>query len=111
MDLNDSTTNLNNVVEALNRYIELQRIESGITTKGKIILLSTIKPCVLKSFSNYILTLYYTSNGSNIELFSASTNSKSTGLTEEVRKELEIDLIQLVFKFIEEGRIKELINT
>ena len=100
------------IIEGLNRYIDIVRKERGISTKGHIVLHREILPhSSFKVYKTYTYTLWF-SNGKkcNKIVTLQQTNKVPDSLEENMLREMNIHLSTMIFTWIRSEKFDEVIN-
>ncbi len=94
---------MENIVEGLNQFIELERIRLNIPISGHIILHKTIETCEFsKAYKQYKARLYYIDQINKIkyEICGATIQNRVINNQDaEILKELEIQLSKAIFQW------------
>lgn len=100
------------IIEALNLYIEEQRRRLGISIRGHLVVHKTIDTASsFKAYKNYKYSVYYIQNKNKHALFGVSLVDKVIGDKDEaIVLKLNTELCKLIFKAIKEGIIDEIIK-
>lgn len=90
-----------NIIEGLNRHIEIRRKELGIDTSGHLILTKKITTNTsFKAYKTYEYTLWYRDFKDKYRIITISKTDRVIGNEEDILKELDIDLCIAIFNWI-----------
>lgn len=93
---------IEDIVESLNKHIELKREEKGIKTTGHLVLQKEVMPnSSFKVYKVYRYTLWFVKRGKSYRVISLQETTRvPTGMEEAVVNKIEIMLIEVILNWI-----------
>ena len=103
---------MNNIVEGLNRFIEIKRFEKKIFDNGHIVLHKTITPNpTMKAYKTYEASLWFVKDGNKYRVVTAKYCTRVIdGHDDEIKRLLEIELSKALFTFVTSDKMEEIVN-
>lgn len=100
------------IIEGLNRHIEIRRSERGIENAGHIVLQREIIPhSSFKVYKIYKYTLWFTKRGKSYRVMTVQHTAKvPDGQEENMNREMNIRLSDMIFNWIGSNFYEQVIN-
>ena len=104
--------NMNNIVEGLNRFIEVERFKRNIITDGHLVLHKTVETNPLaKAYKNYIVSVWFVKGADKYKVVTVKYSMRAVGnIEDEIDRILSIELSKALFSFVTSDIMGGIIN-
>lgn len=104
--------NMNNIVEGLNRFIEIERFKRNIITDGHLVLHKTVETNSLaKAYKNYIVSVWFVKGADKYKVVTVKYSMRAVGnIEDEIDKILSIELSKALFSLVTSDIMGGIIN-
>ena len=103
---------MNNIVEGLNRFIEVERFKKGIITDGHLVMHKSIEVNPLaKAYKNYIVTIWFVKGVNKYKVVTVKYSMRVVGnIEDEINQILSIELSKALFSLVTSDIMGGIIN-
>lgn len=103
---------MNNIVEGLNRFIEVERFKKDIITDGHLVMHKSIEINPLaKAYKNYTVTIWFVKGVNKYKVVTVKYSMRAVGsIEDEINKILSIELSKALFSLVTSDIMGGIIN-